>query len=62
MIYYLLLGLIWTAFIEFVINAKIEGEPFNNRIRFMVILIWPFSFLVYVLGFIRGFRKGNDDE
>jgi hypothetical protein len=62
MIYYLLLGLIWTAYIEFRVNVKIEGEPFNNTTRIMNMLIWPVAVVIFISGVIRAMTRKDDEE
>lgn len=62
MIYYLLLGVFWTAFVEFVVNDRMGGEPFNNMTRLINVLIWPLAFCIFIYGIIRGYRDKNNDN
>lgn len=54
MIYYTLFGLLWVAFIEYLLTPKFDEEsPFNNITRLINLVIWPIGFTILVISWIR---------
>lgn len=60
--YYLIIGLIWIGFLDFVVKVKIEEEPMNNLSRFINLALWPLTLLIFIGGAIYGFLNRNNDE
>lgn len=55
---YLLFGTLWSMLNEGVFSPK----PFTNRKRISLILFWPITFGVFVIGFIIGWINHNFKE
>lgn len=54
MLLYLLIGVIWSMFLEFVIVPQVEMRPMNNLTRIVQTLLWPLNIILFIYGFIRG--------
>lgn len=60
MITYLLIGTLWSMFLEFIVKPQINGHEMNNLTRIWQIGLWPLNICLFIYGYIRGARK--DDE
>lgn len=59
MVIYLLIGVIWSMFLEFVIVPQVEIRPMNNLTRVVQVLLWPLNIILFIYGYFRG--KNNDN-
>jgi len=53
---YLLLGTIWTLWLEWFCTNNLEGQlgrPFTNPERLFQILIWPGSLAIFIYNFLK---------
>lgn len=62
MILYSILGLIWIAFIDFVVQVRINEKPMSNLARLVNFVLWPINLVVFIAGAIKGYLHGSDDE
>ncbi len=65
-IWYFIPGLLWAGFLEWFTTTKLEGEfsrPWFGFERFFHVILWPFSFMRFVVEFFKGmFEDNNEDE
>lgn len=57
MITYILIGLIWTLFLEFLTSRDShfsESMEWSNRERVVQTFIWPVSVIIFLIEFFRG--------
>lgn len=57
MLIYLLIGTLWTAWLEWYTTTKLSGiyaSPWRLAERIFTIAIWPFSLLVFLYNFFKG--------
>jgi len=62
MIIYLLIGTIWTMFLEFYVKPTVNGEEMNSLTRVFNIFLWPINLVLFIVGFIYGVGKKDDEE
>ena len=62
MIIYLLIGTIWTMFLEFYVKPTVNGEEMNSLTRVFNIFLWPVNLVLFIVGFIYGVGKKDDEE
>ena len=66
MIIYFLIGLVWTMFWDWFERSGFGDENYepryiDNLTRLIHILCWPLFSLLFIVGWIRGFLRGNDE-
>ena len=58
---YILIGLVWTIFLEWITTNEtyIDSAPikWTNRERTVQVLIWPFGMLVFIGEFLKNLWK-----
>lgn len=52
--YYLCLGLVWGAWLEYFTTTKEIGEPWDFSDRFRNVIFWPVIFAVFLYYFLGG--------
>lgn len=60
MIEYMLVGLIWAVFLEYLTSKDTFDSPkieWGNRERVVQVFIWPISMLVFIIEFFKGLWK-----
>ena len=63
MILYLLIGVVWTAFIDLYLKPKTPtGEPINNLNRLIQTIGWPIWVIVFIYGIIMGITNNDDSD
>tara|TARA_B110000211_G_C14033173_1_gene533163 strand:+ start:911 stop:1120 length:210 start_codon:yes stop_codon:yes gene_type:complete len=53
---YLLVGFLW------LLVHEIIGMKMNNGFRFRLWVLWPFTMLAWIIGFIEAFRNRNNSN
>ena len=53
---YLLVGFLW------LLVHEIIGMKMNNAFRFRLWVLWPFTMLAWIIGFIEAFRNRNNSN
>lgn len=55
---YLIIGLIWTAWLEYYTNKHFEGEELLTKWtyteRFFQTALWPLNVVIFIVAFFRG--------
>jgi len=68
MILYILIGIVFAMFIEYVRDSiiskypalwpwKKSDDPFNMSLRFIIVVLWPFGLLTFAIGFYKSYFK-----
>ena len=60
MIKYILIGLMWAIFLEFLTSKETFDSPkidWTNRERVVQVFIWPVSMVIFIVEFLRNIWK-----
>lgn len=60
MITYLIIGIVWTLFLEYMTTESsytVKAVNWTNRERLVQLLIWPYSMVVFIIEFLKGLWK-----
>jgi ethanolamine transporter EutH len=61
-IFYLLIGTIWSAIVEVITTKWKVGGDWSNGERIMQIIFWPLFFINFVINFWISFWEGYKDN
>lgn len=59
-VYYILIGMIWTAWLDFVVQPRAEAKPMNNFNRIANMSLWIVILIIFISVMIK--RYINRDE
>ena len=57
MIIYILIGLVWTAWLEYYTTRNLDGElgsEWSNKERIAQCALWPINVTIFIVAFFRG--------
>ena len=60
MITYLIIGIVWTLFLEYMTTESsytVKAVNWTNRERLVQLAIWPYSMVVFIIEFLKGLWK-----
>lgn len=60
MITYLIIGIVWTLFLEYMTTESsytVKAVNWTNRERLVQLSIWPYSMVVFIIEFLKGLWK-----
>ena len=58
---YFIIGLVWIAFLDFVIKIRVEEEPMNNASRLLNFVLWPLTLLIFLYGMFQSMFDNKDE-
>ena len=62
MIVYLILGLVYAAWLEWYVNSsKVEIPPFRFPDRVFHVMLWPISVIIFVNEYYKALRRHRDE-
>lgn len=58
MIWYIIIGTAWTAWLEYYtskyFDLEDEGKKWSTRERIFQVLLWPLNVIIFVITFLKG--------